>query len=207
MTGRYIAVAGNIGVGKSTLVEYIAATYGLEPVYEPFADNPFLTDFYEDMSRWAYQSQTWFLAHKFRLHKMLESSGKPLVQDRTIFEDAEIFARHLYESGHMPDRDWHTYRALYDAMCLDLRPPDLLIYLTCDVRNIKKRIKKRGREAEQSIPTRYISKLNKRYDAWIADWNRSPVLRWNTARQDYLSDLVHRIDFQNAIERHLSQAS
>lgn len=203
MADRYIAVAGNIGVGKSTLVAYLAERYGLVPVYEPFAENPYLDDFYQDMQTWAFHSQMWFLSHKYRVHKELERTEGTLVQDRTIYEDAEIFAAHLHQSGHMHDRDWQTYDELYRAMRLALRPPDVLIYLRCSVKAIRKRIKQRGRANEQDIPRGYLKKLNGLYEHWIDGWDRSPVLTWDTESQDYLTDLVHQIAFHKALEAHL----
>lgn len=203
MAHPYIAVAGNIGVGKTTLVNYLAKRYELAPVFEPFADNPYLDDFYGDMRSWSFHSQVWFLSHKFRLHKELERAGQPLVQDRTIYEDAEIFAAYLHRSRRMSPRDWQTYHALYRAMRDDLRPPTVLLYLRCSVRAIRRRIKARGRPAEQAIPARYLRTLNGLYEGWVEDWDRCPVLTWDTERQDYLTDLVDRIEFHKAIEAHL----
>ncbi|TVQ87422.1 MAG: deoxynucleoside kinase [Deltaproteobacteria bacterium] len=203
MRKPYIAVAGNIGVGKSSLVNYLAEQYDLVPIYEPFADNPYLEDFYADMRGWAFHSQVWFLSHKFRLHKELERRGQPLVQDRTIYEDAEIFAAYLHRSRRMSPRDWRTYQELYQALQQDLEPPTLLLYLRCGVRAIRRRIRARGRPAEQDIPARYLRTLNHLYEDWIETWDRSPVLTWDTQSQDYLTDLVDRIAFHKAIENHL----
>ena len=203
MPERYVAVAGNIGVGKTTLVAYLAERYGLTPVFEPFAENPYLDDFYGDMKAWGFHSQVWFLSHKYRLHRELEQAGGTLVQDRTIYEDAEIFATHLHRSGAISDRDWQTYHELYRAMRASLRPPDVLIYLRCSVKATRRRIRERGRPAEQGIPLAYLKRLNDLYEAWITTWDRSPVLAWDTERQNYLTDLVDRIEFHKAIEAHL----
>lgn len=203
MADRYIAVAGNIGVGKTTLVRYLTQRYPLTPVYEPFADNPYLDDFYADMKTWAFHSQMWFLSHKYRLHKELERAGGTLLQDRTIYEDAEIFATHLHRSRKINARDFGTYLELYQAMKAALQPPDVLIYLRCSVRSIRKRIRTRGRTSEQDIPARYLRTLNGLYEGWIDGWDRSPVLTWDTEKQDYLTDLVDRIEFHKAIEAHL----
>ncbi|MFK7929474.1 MAG: deoxynucleoside kinase [Myxococcota bacterium] len=203
MADRYIAVAGNIGVGKSSLVTYLAEHYGLTPVYEPFAANPYLDDFYGDMKSWAFHSQMWFLSHKYRVHKELERSGGTLVQDRTIYEDAEIFAAYLHRSRRMSTRDWQTYEELYSAMKAALQPPDVMIYLRCSVRAIRRRVKVRGRAAEQDIPVRYLRTLNQLYEDWIEDWDRCPVLTWDSESQDYLTDLVDQIAFHKAIEAHL----
>jgi deoxyadenosine/deoxycytidine kinase len=196
---RFIAVAGNIGVGKTSLVRFLKEDYGFEPVFEPFADNPYLDDFYGDMTRWSFQSQVWFLAHKFRLHREVEAASGTLVQDRTIYEDAEIFAQHLYRSGRMSDRDWATYHELYDAMHRSLRPPDLMIYLRCSVSAIRRRIRRRGRPSEQGIPTEYLRSLNKLYEGWIGGWTASPLLIWDSERMDYLGDLVDQLEFRKAI--------
>ncbi len=200
MADRFIAVAGNMGVGKTTLVAWLTARYGIQPVFEPFADNPYLDDFYRDMRAWGFHSQVWFLSHKYRLHRELERTAGVLVQDRTIYEDAEIFAAHLHRSKKMSQRDWETYSEMYRAMRSSLKPPDLLIYLRCGVRTIRKRLVMRGRPSEQEIPTAYLRSLNELYEAWIASYDQSPVLVWDTERLDYLGDLVDRIEFQKAVE-------
>jgi deoxyadenosine/deoxycytidine kinase len=201
MADRFVAVAGNIGVGKTTLTSFLTERYGFVPVFEPFADNPYLDKFYGDMERWAFHSQIWFLSHKYRVHCDLERTPGTLVQDRTIYEDAEIFATYLHQSRRMNDTDYATYMELYTAMRNNLAPPDLLIYLKCSVRAIRRRIKQRGRPAEQDIPVTYLRKLNELYDGWIGGWKRCPVLVWDTERLDYLGDLVDRIEFHRAIER------
>ncbi len=200
MAETFVAVAGNIGVGKTSLVDFMAREYGFQPVFEPFADNPYLDDFYADMDRWSFHSQMWFLAHKYRLHRQLEKAGGTLLQDRTIYEDAEIFARHLAESGRMSPRDWATYSELYQAMQNSLRPPDLVIYLRCGVRAIRRRIKRRGRASEQAIPTAYLSNLNGLYERWMDGWKASPVLVWQSDDLDYLEDLVGHLAFRRALE-------
>ncbi|MFM2162147.1 MAG: deoxynucleoside kinase [Pseudomonadota bacterium] len=201
MADRFIAVAGNIGVGKTSLVTFLHETWGFQPFFEPFADNPYLDDFYADMPRWGFHSQMWFLAHKYRLHRELESTPGTLVQDRTIYEDAEIFARSLHDAGQMSDRDWATYQEMYQAMQNSLRPPDLMIYLRCSVRAIRRRIRQRGRASEQNIPTAYLQRLNRLYEGWIGGWTASPVLVWDSERLDYLSDLVDQVAFRQAVDR------
>jgi len=197
---RFIAVAGNIGAGKTSLVTYLATEYGFQPVYEPFADNPYLDDFYVDMKTWSFHSQVWFLAHKYRLHQELEGRPGTLVQDRTIYEDAEIFATYLYRSRRMSKRDFATYQEMYRSMQRSLRQPDLLIYLRAPVRTIRKRIKQRGRPSEQDIPTSYLRKLNELYDEWLERWTASPVLVWQTHELDYLGDLVGHLAFRRAMD-------
>lgn len=203
MADRFIAVAGNIGVGKTTLTTWLTQTYDMKPVFEPFENNPYLDDFYADMKTWAFHSQVWFLAHKFRLHCELEDTAGLLVQDRTIYEDAEIFATYLKNSRRMHKRDYETYWEMYEAMKHRLRPPDLVIYLQCSVRAIRRRIKQRGRASEQDIPASYLRKLNKLYEGWMDDWDASPVLVWDTEETDYLGDLVDALEFRRAIERFL----
>lgn len=206
MPDRFIAVAGNIGAGKTSLVEYMTTRYEFRPFFEPFAENPYLEDFYKDMSAWGFHSQMWFLTHKYRLHRDLERTDGILVQDRTIYEDAEIFATQLYRSGSMSERDFATYSELYRAMRASLRPPDLLIYLRCSVKAAKQRIKRRGRPSEMAIPTKYLTRLHGLYEEWIGGWTHSPVLIWDSDRQDYLTDLVDRLEFHKAIAEFLPEA-
>lgn len=196
-----------MGAGKTTLVQYLHGQYGVRPVYEPFMDNPYLDDFYRDMKGWAFHSQVYFLTHKYRLHLELERDldGATVVMDRSIYEDAEIFATNLRRSGDMHERDFATYMELYDTMRASLQPPDLMIYLRCDLRSIRRRIRRRGRPSEQEIPVAYIRRLNDLYENWISGWDRSPVLVWDSGRQDYLTHLVDRIDFQRAVEDVLGQ--
>jgi deoxyadenosine/deoxycytidine kinase len=200
---KFIAVAGNMGVGKTSLVEFLHAQYGFEPVYEPFAANPYLDEFYAEMGKWAFHSQVWFLTHKFRLHLELNANNGTIVQDRTIYEDAEIFATNLHRSGMMADRDFATYSELYRAMRANLQPPDLLVYLRCSVKSIRKRIARRARPSELDIPLPYLKKLNALYEEWVGGWKHSPVLVWDSEKMDYLEDMVDRIEFHKALERFL----
>ena len=203
MPRKFIAVAGNIGVGKSSLVHYLTSQYGFVPFAEPNVDNPYLDDFYEDFSRWSFHSQIYFLTHKFRIHKDLSRTEGIVVQDRTIYEDAEIFARNLHRTRKMDKRDFQTYWELYQIMRAELPPPDLMIYLRCNLRAIKKRIIIRGRPNEQAIPDAYLRRLNKAYDEWIDSYDLSPTLVWQSDKMDYLTDLVDRIEFHKALERFL----
>ncbi len=200
---KFIAVAGNMGVGKTSLVSFLHHNYGLEPIYEPFMNNPYLDDFYVDMKQWGFHSQMYFLSHKFRLHMELSRSDGTCVQDRTIYEDAEIFCTNLYRGRKMTKRDYETYMELYRTMQQVLQPPDLMIYLRCSVRAIRKRIQRRGRTSEQQIPTHYLRRLNDLYEDWIGGWAQSPVLVWDSENMDYLTDLADRIEFQRSIERFL----
>lgn len=200
MADRFIAVAGNIGVGKTSLVTFLSERYDLKPFYEPFATNPYLDDFYKDMRQWSFHSQMWFLTHKYKLHRELERTNGTLVQDRTIYEDAEIFAQSLYRSRRMKKRDWETYLTLYEAMKKSLAPPDLTIYLRCSVRSIRKRVKKRGRASEQDIPASYLRRLNVLYEEWYENWDESPKLVWDSEDLDYVEDLEGHLAFRRAIE-------
>ena len=200
---KYIAVAGNIGCGKSTLVEFLRRRYKLRPFFEPNADNPYLKDFYQDMRGYAFQSQIYFLAHKFRMQQALEKRSRrvTVVQDRTIYEDAEVFAAYLHRRRCITKRDWGVYQALYAAILESLRPPDLLIYLRADVRTLRRRIKKRGRPEEQDIPATYIRRLNDLYEEWFASYDRSRTLVIETGRMNYLEDLEHLIELKTEIAK------
>ena len=205
MAERFIAIAGNIGAGKSTLVEYLTTKYPLKPIYEPLENNPYLDDFYKDMKQWSFHSQVWFLSQKFHLHQQIGSDPGTFVQDRTIYEDAEIFATYHHRSRRMNKRDFETYLGMYESMKQGLQPPDLLIYLRCSVGAIRRRIKQRGRPSEQDIPTSYLKKLNQLYEEWIGRWDQSPVLVWETEQMNYLSDLIHRMEFNRAIEPFITE--
>jgi deoxyadenosine/deoxycytidine kinase len=202
---RYIAIAGNIGAGKSTLVDFLCRTYKVEPFFEPNATNPYLKDFYADMRAWAFHSQLYFLTHKFRIHQELERERqkRTVVQDRTIYEDAEIFATLLHRRRSISPRDWKLYQELYQTILASLQPPDLMIYLKTHVRTVRRRIRLRGRPEEQNIPAGYLRTLNGLYDEWFARWDRSPTLVLETDQLDYLTDLVHRIDVLKTIEKYL----
>ncbi|MCC7384423.1 MAG: deoxynucleoside kinase [Deltaproteobacteria bacterium] len=200
---RYLAVAGNIGAGKSTLVEFLSRTYSLRPFFEPNETNPYLVDFYSDMKRWSFHSQLYFLARKLRLHQELTQAEETVIQDRSIYEDAEVFAENLYRQRKMSARDYQTYRQLYEGIVRELRPPDLMIYLRCSLPALKKRIKVRGRPEEQAIPTAYLTRLQKLYEEWFERWDLCSTLIIDTERLDYLSDLVDRLDLFQQIERAL----
>ena len=200
---RFVAVAGNIGAGKTELVHFLCKKYGLKPFFEPNETNPYLADFYADMKAWAFHSQVYFLTHKFRLHQALMKERGTVVQDRTIYEDAEIFAENLFQQELMSERDHRTYRELYDSLCATLAPPDIMIYLRCPVRTLRARIAQRGRAFEQQLPAGYLSRLNKLYEAWFERYSLSPVLVLQTDKLDYLQDLLDRIDLFKRIEKFL----
>jgi deoxyadenosine/deoxycytidine kinase len=200
---KYIAVAGNMGVGKSSLVKFLCSQYKLQPFYEPNETNPYLKDFYRDMRRWAFQSQVYFLSQKFRIHQELERarSKVAVVQDRSIYEDAEIFAANLFRSRKMLKRDYETYQALYDSILRSLHPPDLMIYLRGNLRTVRKRIQRRGRPEEQAVPVSYLRRLNRLYEEWFERYDHSPTLVLETDNMDYATDLLDRLDLLRRIER------
>ncbi|MFK8011615.1 MAG: deoxynucleoside kinase [Marinicellaceae bacterium] len=197
---RIIAIAGNIGVGKTSLVHFLTSTYNITPFYEPNDENPYLDDFYKDMKQWAFHSQLYFLSNKFRIHQKVDSSQGVVVQDRTIFEDVEIFATALRDMKKMSHRDWHTYHQFYENIIASIRPPDLMIYLKCSIRTIRKRIKIRGRKMEQDIPLSYLKRLDKLYNTWIKSYSLSKVLVIETDKLDYVCDLIDRLDVMTQIE-------
>ncbi len=185
---KYLVLAGNIGAGKSTLVGLLAQRLGFRPYYEPVAENPYLSDFYADMGRWALQSQLFFLTHRVKTHRALMDDPCSVVQDRSLYEDAEVFARNLHEQGAMSGRDWSTYRELYTTVAALLPPPDLVIYLRASVPTLKKRIAKRGRDFEVSIPDEYLAGLNRLYEEWIEGFDRAPVLVVPGDRLDFVEE-------------------
>lgn len=203
MTRKYIAVAGNMGSGKSSLVEFLCRHFGLKPFFEPNDVNPFLGDFYKDMKRWAFHSQMHFLTHKFRIHRELDGHPGTVVQDRSIYEDAEVFAFNLFRQGCMSREEYRTYRDLYDVMVRAINPPDLLIYLKCSMHSLKKRISRRGREMEREIGDGYLKRLDRYYQRWLEKYDRSPVLVLSTEKMDYIEDFIHRQDMLNAIGKYL----
>lgn len=176
MIKTFCAVAGNIGSGKSTLTRLLAERLSWRPYYEHVEGNPYLADFYADMKRWAFHLQVYFLSKRFQHHQEIVDSVESVIQDRTIYEDAEIFARNLHQNGMIDDRDYDNYRELFGRMIQFLQPPDLLIYLRTSVDTLRGRIRDRGRDYEQSIPTEYLEQLNQHYEEWIEAYTLSPVL-------------------------------
>ena len=166
----HIAIAGNIGSGKTTLTKMLAKRYGWTPHFEPVDNNPYLADYYEDMSRWSFNLQIYFLNKRFRDVVEISRSNETVIQDRTIFEDARIFAPNLHDMGLMSDRDFDNYTGLFDLMISLVKLPDLLIYIRSSVPNLVGHIQKRGREYEQTIRLDYLKGLNRRYEEWIKDY-------------------------------------
>lgn len=188
---KFIAIAGNIGVGKSTLVNLLCERLGWEPFFEGVVDNPYLADFYADMDAWAFQSQIFFLSRRLRDLCELMNQPKTVVQDRSVYEDAEIFAKNLYRQGHITERDWKTYCELYEVLTRLLPPPDLIVYLQASVPILKQRIAQRGREYEKSIAPDYLAQLNTLYEEWTSGYRLSPILVVPADRLDYVSNASH----------------
>jgi len=203
---KSIAIAGNIGSGKSSLVEFLTRTYGIEPFYEPNDENPYLPDFYQDMKRWAFHSQLYFLSNKFRMHQELDLSPGICVLDRTIFEDAEIFATALHQMRKFNGRDWATYWDFYQIILNAIRPPDLMIYLRCSMRTIRQRIRLRGRTMEQDIPLSYLKRLERLYEQWIENYSMGEVLILESDKLDYIHDMVDCLDVMERVEALLPSA-
>jgi deoxyadenosine/deoxycytidine kinase len=188
---KFIAVAGNIGVGKSTLVQLLCAHLGWEPFYEPVTENPYLADFYKDMLTWSFHSQVFFLSHRLRIHKDLLSYPGSVIQDRSVYEDAEVFAQNLFLQGFLSERDYQTYRALYQTLCEFLPPPDVLIYLRSSVSTLQTRISLRGRTYERTIAPDYLAQLNQLYENWIAGFTLCPVLTVPADNLDFVAHPSH----------------
>ena len=172
----HIAVAGNIGAGKTTLTKLLAKHYKWEAQLEDVVDNPYLDDFYNQMERWSFNLQVYFLNSRFRQVLQIRQSGKDIIQDRTIYEDAHIFAPNLHAMGLMTNRDFENYKSLFDLMESLVQGPDVLIYLRSSIPNLVKQIHKRGREYENSISIDYLSRLNERYEAWIHGYDKGKLL-------------------------------
>tara|TARA_S200000501_G_scaffold231628_1_gene217226 strand:- start:10 stop:639 length:630 start_codon:yes stop_codon:yes gene_type:complete len=165
--GSFIGLAGNIGVGKTTFTKLLSERLKWTPFFESVSDNPYLSDFYSNMKRWSFNLQIYFLHKRFEMHQKMSASPMNVIQDRTIYEDLEIFARNLYQLGELPQRDWDNYRGLFKVMTSYLKKPDLIIYLKADTDTLLSRINKRGRDYENSIDPEYIHTLNISYDRWI----------------------------------------
>ncbi|MDZ4769305.1 MAG: deoxynucleoside kinase [Chloroflexota bacterium] len=194
---RFIAIAGNIGVGKSTLTRLIASAFQWEPFFESAADNPYLPDFYRDMNRWSFHSQVFYLGKRLEHHRRLVDHPGSVLQDRTVYEDAEIFAHNLYDQGLMSARDYDSYRRLYHAVSSFLPAPDLIIYLRADVDTLLQRIRQRGNEYERTIAPDYLARLNDLYEDWITGWHTCPIRIIPAAEIDYVAhpeDIARIID-------------
>lgn len=204
-TGRpktYVAIAGNIGAGKSALTAVLADYFGWAPFFERVDDNPYLADFYADMRRWSFNLQVFFLSSRFRHQKAIEAAPGSVVQDRSIYEDVEIFARNLHEMGLMTARDYENYRALFAIMAGYLRPPDLLIYLRAGVPTLVRQIQARGRAFEAGIRLDYLERLNGLYEDWIEGYPH-PKLVVETDALDFVQEPEDRFEIVSRIESRL----
>lgn len=188
---KFIAVAGNIGVGKSTLVTLLSERLGWKPFFEPVEENPYLADFYQDMQRWAFHSQIFFLTRRLRIHRQLINYGSSAIQDRSVYEDAEVFANNLFRQGLLGERDYRSYRDLYQVLVEFLPPPDLVIYLRASVPTLVERIRSRGRDYERQISSIYLQQLNELYESWITHFTLCPVLSVPADDLDYVSIPAH----------------
>lgn len=196
----HVAIAGNIGAGKTTLTKLLAKHYKWEAQLEDVVDNPYLDDFYNQMERWSFNLQVYFLNSRFRQVSLIRESGKDIIQDRTIYEDAHIFAPNLHAMGLMTNRDFENYRSLFDLMESFVQGPDLLIYLRSSIPNLVSQIHKRGRDYENSISIDYLSRLNERYEAWISKYDKGKLLIINVDDLDFvdnpedLGEIINTID-------------
>ena len=197
--GKHIAIAGNIGSGKTTLTEQLSSHYKWDAHYEDVDDNPYLNDFYEDMQRWSFNLQVYFLNSRFNQVLDIRQSGKTVIQDRTIYEDAFIFAPNLHDMGLMPTRDYNSYVKLFKLMSSLVQPPDLLIYLRASVPTLVNRIQKRGRDYENTIRIDYLTRLNERYEAWVTNYTLGKLLVINVNDTDFkqakdLGKVINKVD-------------
>jgi deoxyadenosine/deoxycytidine kinase len=188
---QYIAIAGNIGAGKSTLTRLLSERLGCEPFYEAVAENPYLADFYQNMRQWSFHSQVFFLSRRLRQHRQLLDRAGSVVQDRSVYEDAEIFARNLYLQGSMDERDYGAYRELYETLTMFLPPPDLVIYLRAQVPTLMQRIALRGRDYERSISVEYVARLNELYEEWIGRFTLCRLLVLPTDDLNFIEHHEH----------------
>ncbi len=188
---KFVAVAGNIGVGKSTLVTMLSDRLGWKPFFEPVGENPYLADFYRDMRTWAFHSQIFFLTRRLRIHRQMIDHPSSAIQDRSVYEDAQVFAHNLFRQGLIGERDYNSYCELYQVLIEFLPPPDLVVYLRASVSTLQERIRLRGRDYERQITTDYLGQLNELYESWISRFSLCPVLTVPADDLDYVAIPAH----------------
>ena len=201
----FVVVAGNIGSGKTTLTKKLSERLGWKPYFESVQDNPYLSDFYGNMQRWSFPLQVYFLNHRFNTHKIIESGHASSIQDRSIYEDANIFARAIYEQGDLDKRDYHTYLDLYGSMIDYLSAPTIMIFLRRSIPKLQERIKQRGRNYEQEIPVDYLTKLNNYYDDWFDSYKLGKSLIVDTDDLDFLENEEHFTKLVNKVHNSIDQ--
>lgn len=199
----FVSIAGNIGSGKSSLTNLIAEEFNWKPYYEKVNNNPYLKDFYNDMNRWSFNLQVYFLSHRFKTHKEILNKKSSVIQDRSIYEDAEIFAKNLYQLGKMKKRDYDNYRKLFREMTYFLQPPDLLIYLRSSLPKLLKQIRLRGREFEKNIDTGYLERLNYSYEEWISGYKIGKCLIIENEKIDFVNNKKDFSRITNLIMKNL----
>ena len=200
----HIAIVGNIGAGKTTLTELLAKNYGWDPLYEAVENNPYLEDFYSDMKRWSFNLQIYFLNSRFRQIVDIQKGDKNILQDRTIYEDAFIFAENLHDMGLMTTRDYENYRDIFDNITAFIKPPDLLVYLKASVPTLVSNIQRRGREYEIGIRLDYLSKLNEKYEKWIKSYQLGKLLILDKDNLDFTNSTEDLGTIINLIEREIN---
>lgn len=201
---QHITVAGNIGVGKSTLVKILAAEFGWEPYYEIAEEHPYLNDYYAEPERWGFHSQVWFLAQRHEQHQAIVDSRVSVCQDRSIYEDYEVFVKGLYEQNILSERDFQTYQKLFSTLIRGIQPPTLLIYLRAGVPTLLERIKGRSRQYEREIPPAYLEQLERRYAEWLGCFRECPVLVIDTDNLDYAHSREARQACITLIDNHIN---
>jgi deoxyadenosine/deoxycytidine kinase len=200
----HIAVVGNIGAGKTTLTELLAKNYGWEPLYEAVDNNPYLEDFYSDMKRWSFNLQIYFLNSRYRQIIEIQKSGRNIIQDRTIYEDAYIFAENLHDMGLMTSRDYDNYESIFSNITEYIKPPDLLVYLKASVPTLVNNIQRRGREYEIGIRIDYLSKLNEKYDKWINNYKLGKLLILDKDNLDFANNTEDLSSIIQSVEREIN---
>lgn len=200
----HLAIVGNIGAGKTTLTEMLARNYGWDPLYEAVDNNPYLEDFYSDMKRWSFNLQIYFLNSRYRQIIDIQKSGRNIIQDRTIYEDAYIFAENLHDMGLMTTRDYENYESIFENITEFIKPPDLLVYLKASVPTLVSNIQRRGREYEIGIRLDYLSKLNEKYDKWINNYKLGKLLVLDKDNLDFANNTEDMGTIVNLIEREIN---